>query len=328
MNKAVCVLCWNDIKNIEKTANRLLSDNVYSIFLDQNSNDGTYEFLEELTKNNPEKTEFIRFDTNIGNSCSRNVGIDIALKKGFQYIGFLDGDIIPLENSFSVFEKYLSSQDKVDIIYNLHAACTKSYDLALESGPQPEIMSNDFSSIENRKDSNIFPTHYSLSKSKVFEKIRLPEFFPFNLPGWGWEDNVLNEQSDREGFVQKEVSNVLFLHLTKSSYNKLNKSTRFYDRYYYWLVYNLILNDLEKDRSIREKIFPKIEINCSFGPFDKNRIDSISCLEIKESESSFSIKDSSEKEYLERNFRFDLILLHPEKMLKKIVSKCPIKVVW
>ena len=87
------LLHWKNYKDTKSCLKQLLSlnlDNLHTIVVDNDSNDGSLEKLKIEFK----KTIFIKNKTNVGFSCGVNVGIKKALSLNTDYVLVLNSDIL------------------------------------------------------------------------------------------------------------------------------------------------------------------------------------------------------------------------------------------
>ncbi|WP_292459671.1 glycosyltransferase family 2 protein [Methanothermococcus sp.] len=90
----VVIPAYNEEKNILKVLNDLNSLNVDSIVVDDGSLDGTKFVIENYIKNNTAKNKIypIFKNKNEGKSKALEDGTKLALKQGYKYIVYMDGD--------------------------------------------------------------------------------------------------------------------------------------------------------------------------------------------------------------------------------------------
>lgn len=103
LNKRVCavVVTYNRkellLENIQALINQTFKiDKI--IVIDNCSNDGTHEILEELCQKYT-NVEFYTMTENVGGAGGFNEGLKIAYKTEYDYIWIMDDDTIPKENS-------------------------------------------------------------------------------------------------------------------------------------------------------------------------------------------------------------------------------------
>jgi glycosyltransferase involved in cell wall biosynthesis len=95
MDKLVVVIpAYNEEKNILKVLNDLDNLSIDSIVVDDGSLDGTKSVIENYIKNNTTKNKIypIFKNKNEGKSKALEDGTKLALKQGYEYIVYMDGD--------------------------------------------------------------------------------------------------------------------------------------------------------------------------------------------------------------------------------------------
>jgi hypothetical protein len=112
--------------------------------------------------------KIFNFNKDISSCNIKNNIIDNSIKRNYEIIGFLEGNIIPSHNSFDKMLDYLKDNDLDCVFYNK---------LGLR---------------------------YSVIKTSVFDKIRFPNFYPFNYTQNGIENDIFIELLNYYGFKHKE----------------------------------------------------------------------------------------------------------------------------
>lgn len=110
MKVAAVIVTYNRKKLLEECLKSVINQ-TYSlneiIVIDNNSSDGTYEYLEE--KNLLKEINYIKLEKNIGGSGGFYEGMKIASKKKYDWIWIMDDDTIPnsdcLENLIKPMER-------------------------------------------------------------------------------------------------------------------------------------------------------------------------------------------------------------------------------
>ena len=80
------------------------------IIINNNSNDGTTEWLNEL------KDAIILNQENLGGANGYNIGIKIAYQKGYDWIWTLDDDAIPLQDTLSKLLDKINKKENIGIL--------------------------------------------------------------------------------------------------------------------------------------------------------------------------------------------------------------------
>lgn len=106
---SIIIPCYNCSATIRKTLESLLLQNVHNfevIFIDDGSNDNSYNIAKEILDNTQISYKLIK-QKNSGVSVARNKGIDIAKGK---YLYFLDADD-SIDNNFVEFISNIDNED-------------------------------------------------------------------------------------------------------------------------------------------------------------------------------------------------------------------------
>lgn len=188
MKLSINILTWNNVDVIHDTLHVLCEDlediNHECIIVDNGSTDGTAEFAT------------IRNDKNMGVSIGKNQALDAS--KG-DYILMLDGDIIPVRNSVPMLLDYIEQHEEVKALgfppnkfnnqHNKNAQ--KHHEEYCKRLWNPRIHTQ-------------IIAFYGIFDAVLFNEygLRFPEYPPFNLPGYGWEDSDLYMQLREAGFHQ------------------------------------------------------------------------------------------------------------------------------
>lgn len=117
-NIATVIVTYNRKFLLKKCLDSILCQTVIPnkiIIIDNNSNDGTYDFLvhNQYLINN--KIEYIKLNENIGGAGGFNYGIEYAYSKGYEWIWIMDDDVSPEKNCL---EELIDASKKFDsLIY-------------------------------------------------------------------------------------------------------------------------------------------------------------------------------------------------------------------
>ncbi len=108
------ILNWNDVNSTEKCINSLTNQNEISVdilLIDNGSTVDSTIFLKNKFKN----IFTIREDQNHGVACGRNIGINYALKNGYEYVLLFDNDAYADKNMVYNLFKASNSNPDADI---------------------------------------------------------------------------------------------------------------------------------------------------------------------------------------------------------------------
>lgn len=211
------VVTYNRLDLLKENIEALLSQTYKLnkiIILDNNSDDGTLEYLEEHKEN--ELFKIIRLEKNIGGAGGFSYGIKCAIEEGCDWVWIMDDDTIPTPNAL---ENLLKAKDCDNVGY----ICSK----VIWKDETPHHMNIPLFSI-NKGD--MYINHYSgkhpfflinhatfvslLIKSEAVMKVGLPikEFFI-------WHDDIeYTSRISKNGYCGIYVDNSIVVHKTNENY--------------------------------------------------------------------------------------------------------------
>lgn len=255
---SICILNWNCLTTLEKTI-KLIQDDLKNtiheiIVYDQNSNDGSVDYLKKIESNN---IHIILDNQNSGNSIARN---KMITKSKYQYILLLDSDIIPIKNSIPCMINFMQENGEYSYLgYNWRSYTTDEQKVTKYEN---EIRLSD---IANWRD-NIALTQYGIFRTNILKEFPFPEFYPFNLPGWGGEDDIVGSTIKEShigigGTIMKRI----YFHNKGSSITYLGNDIHkmsYMIRFIYTKYFINFLNLKEKISSLKTKILKKTLLRC------------------------------------------------------------------
>jgi glycosyltransferase involved in cell wall biosynthesis len=166
------VLNYNNADILTESVPLLLADQIRVVVVDNGSDDGSREYLEDR----PDLLAICN-EKNMGSSVGRNQGIDQCPGD----VLLLDSDVLYIPGSLA----YLRS-----VCEQTNAACAGFHHYTYTR--DREKAWNDFGKRRvGLSSSNFAYTHYGFFRRDVFEKCRFDEAFGV---GWGFEDDDLTRQ--------------------------------------------------------------------------------------------------------------------------------------
>ena len=114
-NCCAIVVSFNGIKWIEKCIQSLRDSDVDVIVVDNGSEDGTLQFLE-----NADDVELIQTDQNLGFGKANNLGIEIAYKRGYEYYFLLNQDAWVDKYALGDLLQFLCEHEEFGILSPVH----------------------------------------------------------------------------------------------------------------------------------------------------------------------------------------------------------------
>lgn len=258
---SICILSWNCVEVLQQSIPLILQDlqNVleYEIIVyDQNSDDGSVEYLKSI--DGQSNIQVIFGSANCGNSISRNQMIE---KAKYKYILLLDCDIIPIRNSIKCMVHFM--EDNPSYAFIGYDCYSYTSDIGLITNHEHAIRSNDIINWRNK----VAFSQYGLFKKEVLDKFRFPEFYPFNKPGWGAEDDILGSViynsgigiggciKDRSYYHQKSSSKI---HLGHDKFHQTHM-----ERVIHLFYFEHFLNNQYKQIALEQQVLPKAELQCN-----------------------------------------------------------------
>ena len=261
---SICILNWNCLNTLKDAVTLICNDLIdiehEIIIYDQNSSDGSVDYIKSITATN---IISILDNQNSGNSIARNLMIN---KAKYKYILLLDSDIIPIKNSIKAMIKFMEENNRyVFIGYNWKSytkirANATTYETGIE---QKDIIDWPH---------KIALSQYGIFKSSVLKEIQFPEFHPFNGPGWGAEDDILghciyNQNIGPGGSIMNRV----YYHDKSSSISSLGQDTHqrtYIDRLLSLYYFKDILNANQQLEAIKNQKLPNTKLKCNKYSWD------------------------------------------------------------
>jgi len=284
---SICILNMNRVETLKETV--LLLDNLSIeneiIVFDQNSNDGSVEFLKK--QNN---IKLFLSETNVGNSISRNKMIQSCK---YDYVFLLDSDIVPIKNSIEHLYQFMVENKNYSFIGYDYENCSniKSEATITEHGI-------------NRKDVvtgiRIALTQYGIFRKKDLLECPFPEFEPFNQEGWGAEDDLVGMtiNDNKLGITGKIVDRTYYHNHQMSSWKYINDEVkRLYGlRYIVYRYFDWFLTPSQKIETLKSNKLPLIKLDLSKYHWDdgNNFGDVATDWVLKKYFSFFEFSDSSD----------------------------------
>ena len=253
---SICILNWNCCETLVETLkvlNEIKNLDFEIIIFDQGSTDSSIDFLTNAQSNN---LRVIFSDKNVGNSISRNSMINLAKHK---YVMLLDADIVPIKKSVENMVKFMEENDFAYIGYDF-MSYSDNWDKVTKE--ETEIDNKDVI-IHSYK---IALTQYGVFRKSCLLQCPFPEFYPFDQPGWGCEDDIVglaifeNKLGDF-GFIKKRT----YFHNKGSSHKQLKDDfdKMYARRYIYYKYFKDFLSPKNKIESLIKKKILSTNLKCN-----------------------------------------------------------------
>lgn len=263
---SVCVLNWNRLGEVKMTAEvaKRLKIPYELIVFDQNSTDGSVEYLKSIEAEN---VKIILSPENVGNSLSRNALVQAAK---YDYILFVDGDIVPIENSIEEMHKFMVENPEYVILgydYMRHTTDLKRV-TKWEEGIKKHQVTDD---------QRIALTQYGMFKKEILQTVPFPTFYPFDREGWGAEDDLVGMGilENNLGKIGTILGRTYFHNHPRSSWDLMGHqrgSYRYGLRFMYFQYFRWFLNPEEKLKALQEGVLPtkKVDLYKYYWKFQDN----------------------------------------------------------
>jgi hypothetical protein len=255
---SICILNWNCLTTLEQTI-KVIQDDLQNItyeiiIYDQNSNDGSIDYLKKIESNNIHAILDVQ---NSGNSIARNRMIN---RSKYKYTLLLDSDILPIKNSIPCMINFMEDNLKYSYLgYNWKSYTTNEQNITNYEHriSQSEIL--------DWRD-HIALTQYGIFRTNILKKFPFPEFYPFNLPGWGGEDDIVGITIKESGIgVGGTIMNRVYFHNKGSSISSLgqdNHKRSYMMRFIHTKYFMDFLTAEEKINSLQSKKLTKTLLHC------------------------------------------------------------------
>jgi GT2 family glycosyltransferase len=204
------VLSWNNLSVTKDTIRRLRRE-VPVIVVDNGSTDGSQLYFADLG----DKITYIQMGENKGSSVARNMAIS---RVKTPYFFLVDGDILYVPDSIKYLEEILDS----------HPECG-----CVGVNDTPRVQATGMNGTLNMLEADVraeggkaykgFPmawTQYGLFRNGI----KLPEEYPFDRAGHGYEDDWCYREMKEKGLESYFVTKPLYFHDAHAGKRELNKS--------------------------------------------------------------------------------------------------------
>ncbi len=212
-NSTAILLSWNNL-NVIKDSIRRLKREVPTIVVDNGSTDGTQLYLADLG----DSITYIQMGENQGSSVARNMAIS---RVETPYYFLIDGDILYVPNSIKFLESILEAHPECGCV-----GVNNPERVALTgmNGTLNE-MEADTTAREPHKVYKGFPmawTQYGIFRSFL----KLPEQYPFDRAGHGYEDSWLYHDMKEQGLESYFITHPLYYHDAHAGKRELFKANQ------------------------------------------------------------------------------------------------------
>lgn len=238
MDIKAIITTMDNLPNNKEQLVVLLDDPLISeiIFVNQESRDGTQEWLDSVAANHSQVRAIHR--QNNGAGPGRNAGLDAAGE--FDFVLMLDGGIRPLRGGTRRMLNYLGRTPVVDVIGVEIADFETDRERAWRRWPSP------IGEVDTYRNTRLSHTAYCLARRRAFNGLRFCEEGPFGEPGWGADDDEMAYQWNEEGIIVHVVTGVHPYRRGSGSFRRLLRETgvwanqygSVYERRVVWLQQN------------------------------------------------------------------------------------------
>lgn len=281
---SICILNWNCLETLKSIVDILQEVSIKNqiIIYDQNSSDGSVEFLKSLNN-----IEVIFSPLNTGSSVARNEMINRCI---YEHIILLDADIIPIKNSFESMYNFMIKNPNFAYIGYDYKNYTRSLDFSTkyENGINRSDIclqhSNDKKQLCLNKKGKYYSYKIALTQYGIFKKSCLldcpfPEFYPFNEQGWGAEDDIVGIAIiDNNLGDAGVIKNRCYYHEAHSSKRMLGKNIfykKYVERYSCLKYFDNFLSPSQKIQSLKNKKLFSTKLNLNKYFYKKENLGDI-----------------------------------------------------
>ena len=160
-NTLLLIVTYNRLSKLKKLIESLdlaYNNDFNLLIIDNYSNDGTYEYLHEISDKKRYKFFIYRTDKNLGGSGGFNLGFQKAIEIGFEWLYVGDDDAYPFVDFFVKSSNIINTFPEVKVI------CSAVYN---QNGIDLNHRRDYKLSLMNFKDHSVPLTVYKLQKSKI-----------------------------------------------------------------------------------------------------------------------------------------------------------------
>jgi len=267
---SICILNWNCLNTLKSIIGILKNTSIANqiIVYDQNSTDGSVEFLKSLNG-----VELILSQKNTGISHARN---EMIKRCKYEYVLLLDSDIIPIVNSVECMVDFMNKNPEFAYVGYDFKNYTRNLDGAtkfeknidrkevclLHSENKRKLCCNKKGKYYSYK---IALTQYGIFKKSCLLECPFPEFYPFNKQGWGAEDDIVGMTIiDNNLGSAGMIKNRCYYHEAHSSKRILGKNVfykRYVQRYSHLKYFEFFLTPEQKMQALKNKKIPETRLD-------------------------------------------------------------------
>jgi glycosyltransferase involved in cell wall biosynthesis len=256
----ICITTWNAGNSIEDTMMALATElrrvgwrRTRVMVFDQGSTDNTRHYL--CTKLDlPCPVTLHLADGNQGQSVSRN---HMVRNSNSRYVLFLDGDIVPIPGSIEHMAEHLDEAVSVPGIY--YDVRGDTYDPETATGTELPLTEADLTT------ATVPMFHYAMYRREFIAKHLLPEFYPFDGPGWGVEEEVTGLQCP--GAVFDVIRHRKFYHCRAGRSSNFLREELAESRCRRWFTWQALKRESNQviQRTFEDKLPLNLQLNLANG---------------------------------------------------------------
>jgi len=201
----IVVLNWNSYEETITAVKSIAAmdyPNCRTVIIDNGSTDNSVEQLEKIAS---DRVEFIRLPTNLGFTGGCNVGLDLALRKGDDYVWLLNSDAVTDVNTLSSLVRVAEADKTIGLVSPMIASLDEPSKLLNVGGLyEPELPS--YRSTKDLKKAREWaatcPERIMLVGTALLIRVEMVrQVGPLDLEMFAyWEDTDLSLRSIKAGF--------------------------------------------------------------------------------------------------------------------------------
>jgi glycosyltransferase involved in cell wall biosynthesis len=118
-NIAIVVPCYNERKRLQLTAfeDFLVNSSIHFVFVDDGSTDDTAGLIENFRRGREDRVSLLVLRVNSGKAEAIRQGMEFALNRTFDFVGFWDSDLATPLAAILQFMQVFSNNSQIDMVF-------------------------------------------------------------------------------------------------------------------------------------------------------------------------------------------------------------------
>ena len=116
---AIVIPCYNEYKrlNLKAFEEFLGHSTVHFVFVDDGSTDDTAQLIASFQRDRADRASLLPLKPNRGKAEAVRLGMEFALHRGFDFVGFWDADLATPLSTISKFMEVFSKNQQVEMVF-------------------------------------------------------------------------------------------------------------------------------------------------------------------------------------------------------------------